>query len=140
MDRFFYDVLPKIFGDLLKPEFVVKAPDGGWYMLSSSEAVVDGRRVSFATIGTYLPEDKRWFLHDIIAVACEESAENKCSIYSFRAGYASRNIHVATHNVPSDYKESFLRYILGSEKTQRRVREWMTKELTKKHTWEILPA
>jgi hypothetical protein len=139
-DRFFYDVLPKVFGDLLKPEFVVKAPDGDWYMLSSSEAVVDGRRVSFATIGTYLPKDKRWFLHDIVVVACEESAENECSIYSFRAGYASRNIRIATRYVPLDYEESFLRYILGSEKTQRRAREWITEELAKEYEWEILPA
>ncbi|PNV80450.1 MAG: hypothetical protein C0179_05580 [Fervidicoccus sp.] len=136
--KIFYDALFTGFRDLLKPEAVVEDEHGYRYSISSTEVAVEGRNVSLVAVGTYDQEKKNWrYLRDIFAITCD----NRCSIYPFWEKHIINDIHgIDKHINFEGVKETLIRYILSSKEIQRRAREWMTKELTKKHTWEILPA
>jgi hypothetical protein len=137
-EKIFYDALFIGFRDLLKPEAVVEDKWSYGYSVSSTEVEVGGKRVSLVAVGTYDPEKKNWRqLSDVFAITCD----NRCSIYPFWEKHVINDIHEMEKNIYFvGIKEALINYILLSKEIQRRAREWMTKELTKKHTWEILPA
>jgi len=133
-EKIFYDALFIGSRDLLEPEAVVKSYLSYEYVFSSSETVVDGKEISLVAVGWYDPRKKSWnFLEDIFAVTCDETAEDKCSIYSFKKKYFLDNKdETEGHDIP--------RYILGSRRIREETKRRVAEDRVKKHTWEVLPA
>jgi hypothetical protein len=138
--KVFYDALFIGLNDLLKPEAIVIVKDrqDNIHSVSSSNVKVDGKEVSLVAIGEYDPEKKSWkHLDDIFAITCD----NRCSIYPFWEKHVIYDIDEIDKNIYlKRVKEVLIRYILMNKEIERRAREWMVKELTKKYEWEILPA
>jgi hypothetical protein len=131
--KIFYDALFRGYRDLLKPEDVVEGELGYRYALSSTEVEVDGKKVSLVVYGGYDAKYKEWYIHDVIAITCDESGENKCSIYSFIKERFLDNIdEIEDHAI--------LGYILRSGRIHGETRGHVAKDIAEKHTWEILPA
>jgi hypothetical protein len=142
-EKIFYDALFIGSRDLLEPEEVVEEEEGFKYALSSSEVVVGGKKVVLAVAREYSPVVKKWYVRDMLAIACDGSAENKCLIYSFDLKHilrdVRREIEIWKH-IFSGFGEAMFSLILRSRRIHGETRGRVAKDIAEKYEWEILPA
>jgi len=137
--KIFYDALFRGYRDLLKPEFLVSRW-GYEYALSSTEAVVDEKKVALVAYGRYDAKDRKWYIYNVFAITCDGTKKDKCSVYSFRQRYIFEDIDVVEKKVFSEFREAILGHILRSRRIHGETKGHATKDIAEKHTWEILPA
>ncbi|PNV80162.1 MAG: hypothetical protein C0179_06055, partial [Fervidicoccus sp.] len=83
----------------------------------------------------------KWIMKDIVAFACGESAENKCSIYSFDWKRILRDVRSeAWKYIFSGFGEAMLGHILSSRRIREETRGRVAEGIAEKYEWEILPA
>jgi hypothetical protein len=131
--KIFYDALVMGLRDLFEPDAVFVDDRGNYYAFSSFETVVDGRRVALVAYGSYLPESKIWYIIEVLAITCDKSRKDRCSVYSLSGGYLYGNIaRVVSRDI--------LWYILSSGRIHGETRGRVAKDIAEKYEWEILPA
>jgi len=117
-EKIFYDALFEAHRELLKPNVGSKTSSG-------YKTVINGKEVSLIVLIEH-PSN----IDDIFAIACDlESGRDKCETYSFFRG-----------KIYHDITETLSKYVLQTEKTGEKAREWIVKKFIKEHEWEILPA
>jgi hypothetical protein len=140
-EKIFYDALFIGSRDLLEPEEVVEKKRGFKYALSSTEVEVGGKKVVLVAIRDYASGIKGWIMKDVVAFACDESAENKCSIYSFDWKHILRDTRSdAWKHVFSGFGEAMLGHIFRSRRIREETRGCVAEGIAEKYEWEILPA
>jgi hypothetical protein len=138
-EKIFYDALFRGYRDLLEPEFLV-SPWGYEYAFSSTEVAVDGKKVALVAYGHYDTKDRKWYIYDVIAIICDGTKKDKCSVYLFRQGYIFKDIDVIEEKVFSGFGKAILGHVLRSRRIREETKGRVAEEIAKIHTWEILPA